>query len=132
GKVLGVVSASDLVRLAAEEVEVPDGLERAERSFPPEELEEEGAEASWYSFFADEAPELYAGLEGIVESVFEEATVADIMTRAIFSVRPQATVQELARFLLRAGCCRALVMDAGRLAGVGTGQDVLRVVSDGA
>jgi len=131
GKVLGVVSATDLVRLAAEEADASDEAERTERAYPPEEVEEDGVEASWYAFFADEAPELYTGLEGIVESVFEEATVGDIMTRAIFSVRPQATVQELARFLLRAGIRRALVMEAGKLAGIVTATDVLRAVADG-
>lgn len=131
GKVLGVVSTSDLVRLAAEEADASDEAERPEPVFPPEEVEEDGVEASWYAFFADEAPELYAGLDVIAESVFEEATVADIMTRAIFSVRPQATVQELARFLLRAGIRRALVMEGGKLAGIVTATDVLRAVADG-
>jgi len=131
GKVLGVVSATDLVRLAAEQVDASDEAEWTEPAYPPEEVEEDGVEASWYAFFAEEAPELYAGLDGIVDSVFEEATVADIMTRAIFSVRPQATVQELARFLLRAGIRRALVMEGGKLAGIVTATDVIRAVADG-
>ncbi len=131
GKVLGVVSATDLVRLAAEEADASDVAERTAPAVPPEEVEEDGGEAAWYAFFAEEAPELYAGLDGIAESVFDEATVGDIMTRAIISVRPQATVQELARFLLRAGMRRALVMEGGKLAGIVTATDVLRAVADG-
>jgi len=131
GKVLGVVSASDLVRLAAEQGDLSDEAERAEPVYPPEEVEEDGAEASWFAFFADEAPQLYTGLDGIVESVFEEATVGDIMTRAIFSVRPNATIQELAKFLLRAGIRRALVMEGGKLAGIVTATDVIRAVAEG-
>src|SRR5690606_9144910 len=88
-------------------------------------------EASWYAFFADGAPQLYTGLDGIVESVFEEVTVGDIMTRAIFSVRPHATIQELAKFLLRARICRALEMDEGNLAGIVTAMDVIRAVATG-
>jgi len=131
GKVLGVVSASDLIRLAAEQGDVSDEVRQHEPVYPPEEVEEEGAEASWYAFFADEAPQLYTGLDGIVESVFEEVTVGDIMTRAIFSVRPHATIQELAKFLLRAGIRRALVMEGGKLAGIVTATDVIRAVADG-
>src|SRR5690606_14899255 len=131
GKVLGVVSASDLIRLAAEQGDVSDEVRQHEPVYPPEEGEEEGAEASWYAFFADEAPQLYTGLDGIVESVFEEVTVGDIMTRAIFSVRPHATIQELAKFLLRAGIRRALVMEGGKLAGIVTATDVIRAVAEG-
>ncbi|HEY8468118.1 MAG TPA: CBS domain-containing protein [Longimicrobiales bacterium] len=128
GKVLGVVSATDLVRLAAEGVDESDIAAR-EVEYPPEEVEEDSQEAAWYHYLANEAPELYGGLEGITKTAFEEATVGEIMTRAIFSVRPNATVAELARFLLRAGIHRALVMEAGKLIGIVTASDVLRVVA---
>lgn len=55
--------------------------------------------------------------------------VRDIMTPATFSVRPDATLPELSRFLLRSGIHRALVFENRRLVGVVTASDVLRAVA---
>src|SRR5690606_39513244 len=41
------------------------------------------------------------------------------------------TIQELAKFLLRAGIRRALVMEGGKLAGIVTATDVIRAVAEG-
>lgn len=130
GKVLGVVSATDLVRLAADEADITDDIDPLRPDFPPEEVEEDTEEAAWYYFLAREAPALYEGVPaGIPEAVFDEFTVRDIMTPAVLSVRPNATVPELARFLLRARIHRALVMEAGKLIGIVTAFDVLRAVA---
>lgn len=56
--------------------------------------------------------------------------VREIMTPATFSVRPEATLPELARFLVRSGIHRALVYEGQRLAGIVTAMDVLRSVGD--
>jgi CBS domain-containing protein len=130
GKVLGVVTVSDLVRLAAEQQDPPDGLGEGTVEYPPEEVEDEGEEASWYYFMAGEAPELYGRVTtGALEEAFDQFTVRDIMTRAVFSVRPESTLEQLARFLLRARIHRALVMDRGKLVGIVTTFDVLRAVA---
>lgn len=55
--------------------------------------------------------------------------VRDIMTPATFSVRPDATLPELAGFLIRSEVRRALVFENRRLVGVVTGNDVLRAVA---
>lgn len=131
GNVLGVVSATDLVRLAAEEPTPPDDLEPLDLALPPEEEEGEGEEAAWYYFLAREAPTLYTGAPvEIQEEVIDEVTVRDIMTPMIFHVSPQATVAELARFLLRGKIHRALVMAGNKLIGIVTAFDVLRVVAE--
>lgn len=131
GEVLGVVSATDLVRLAAEEPTPPDLLEIPELELPPEEVEEEGDEASWYYYLAREAPSLYTGAPSELQlEASDKVTVRDIMTPMIFHVRPQATVAELARFLLRGKIHRALVMDGRKLIGIVTAFDVLRVVAE--
>lgn len=133
GEALGVVSATDLVRLAAEEQPPLGGLEPGELDFPPEEEEEEGDEASWYYFLAREAPSLYAGAPAeLMAEIVDEVTVRDIMTPVIFHVHPNATVAELARFLLRGKIHRALVMDGGKLVGIVTAFDVLRAVAEAA
>ena len=51
------------------------------------------------------------------------------MMPATFSVRPEATAAELARFLLRAGVHRALVFEGSKLVGIVTTMDVLRAVA---
>jgi CBS domain-containing protein len=56
---------------------------------------------------------------------FDNRTARDIMTPATLSVRPDATVQELARFLVRSRVHRAIVLEGGRLAGIVTSHDVL-------
>ena len=69
------------------------------------------------------------------EPPIEPATVAhrtrvrDVMTPATFSVRPEATLPELARFMLHAGIHRALVLEGEALTGIVTTFDVLRAVS---
>jgi len=59
---------------------------------------------------------------------FDRLTAADIMTAGTFSVRPNATIAEIAAFLARAGIHRALVMDHDHLLGIVTAHDVLAVV----
>lgn len=131
GQVVGVVSATDLVRLTAEEALGPDPLEALEPALPPEEEEEEGEEASWYYFLAREAPALYGGLPTeVLSDLVEEVTVREIMTPVVFDIHPDATVSELARFLLRGKIHRALVMEEGELLGIVTAFDVLRVVEE--
>lgn len=131
GRVLGAVSSTDLVRLTAEEPAHPEHHEVAEPEFPPEEEEEEGEEASWYYFLSREAPSLYAGTPAeVLGELIDQVTVRDIMTPVIFDVRPQATVAELAEFLLRGKIHRALVMDEGELVGIVTTFDVLRMVAE--
>jgi predicted transcriptional regulator len=62
---------------------------------------------------------------------FEAASlnVRDVMTPATFTVRPDATLRELARFLVRGGVHRALVLEDERLIGVVTAFDVVRAIA---
>lgn len=56
--------------------------------------------------------------------------VRDIMTPSTFSVRPEATLPELARFLVRTGTHRALVLQGGRPLGIVTTFDIVRIVAE--
>lgn len=131
GVVVGVVSGTDVARAALEEAR--------ERS----EVGEEAAGPP--SRGDDETPGAYFRQpDGLVGEGFAWAlparlpktrlavrAVREIMTPATFSVRPEATLPELARFLVRAGVHRALVLDGSRLAGLVTSMDVLRIVAEG-
>lgn len=110
GQVVGVVSTTDVVRFLAENgttsgeaagyFELPEG--------PP-----------WFPDLLPEEP----------GTALEEHTVAEIMMPARFTVRPETTVSDLARFLLRAGIHRALVFVGQELVGIVTTVDVLRAVA---
>ena len=120
GRVVGVVSTTDL--LAPEGARVPEFVPHA---VLPRDRLAEGA-----GYFLTPDAQLLGG-----EPLAEPATAAprtrvrDLMTPATFSVRPEATIPELARFLLHAGIHRALVLEGEALTGIVTTFDVLRAVS---
>lgn len=136
GKVVGVVSTTDLVRLAAGDADV--GLTTAAVVVGPdraadlsdEELDE-ALEVDPYGFFLPEdSPFPDAVFDSIPESTFDRATVEDIMTPVSFSVGPDMAVPELCEYLVRGRIHRALVVEDGELLGIVTSHDVLRAVAD--
>lgn len=116
GAVVGVVSANDVVRLAAQETETPLATGGAAAL---------GPERSEYYASIRATPQL---LRRLSEGGMDGHRVADVMMPATFSVREDATLRELAHFLLHAGIHRALVMGGGKLRGIVTTMDVLRAV----
>jgi CBS domain-containing protein len=130
GVVAGVVSATDVIRLAArlqEEAEGDTGLDPF--LLPPEEMGDEDADfflASTGEIMVGGTPERWQG-----RGVLDGYTVRDIMTEAAFSVSPQTPVKELAEFLLRGRIHRALVVENGQLRGMVTTFDLLRELVGG-
>lgn len=120
GRLAGVVSATDVVALAA----YGNDASRA-----PAGENEEGA-------FDEETSSYWRNTDSPIEYVMASATnvpeykVSDIMTPAVFSVPSTATVSELARFLLRGRIHRALVVDDGMLVGIVSAFDVLKAVAE--
>lgn len=136
-KVVGVVSATDVVRLIPEwEREAEAGASKApsqEVSGPGEEPGEERPEEQGAFFRGPEGPlfQLPSVLpRRIPGTLLDRTRVQDIMTPATFSVRSEATLPELARFLLRGGIHRALVFEGSELVGIATSYDVLRAVAE--
>ena len=138
GKVVGVASATDLVRLAAEDAEMNLSAVnlRPETDRGPD-LDEEDlddlAEADPYGFFLPEDSPFQGTelLERFPETSFDSVTVADLMTPVSFSVNPDMPVPELCAFLVRGRIHRALVVADDELIGIVTSQDVLKGVADG-
>lgn len=133
GRPVGVVSATDVVRLAADDTDVRVRTTRARMESTAPDPEGEEPEADPYGFFLPEDSAFAAErlLGQIPESEFDAATVADIMTPVSFTVEPDADVSELADFLVRGRIHRAVVVEAERLVGIITSGDVLRAVAGG-
>jgi CBS domain-containing protein len=133
GEVLGVVSMTDVIRLAADETDIrvaPRPFITAAAALADAEAEEE--EDLVYYFRHISAPGAGAGpaADWATESDLDRYDVRSIMTPANFYVAPDATLGELAGFLLRGRIHRALVMEDDKLVGIVTTVDVLRAVAD--
>lgn len=135
GEVLGVVSSSDVIRVAAGSDSIPlGGLPWINTSVPENTVDPEDPEPDPYSdfFLPEEAPIVGPGWDpGDQGGPMDQLSVADIMTPVSFSISGDATVAELAGFLVRGKIHRAVVIEDGRLAGIVTAVDVLRVVAEG-
>jgi len=135
GEVLGVVSATDVVRLEAEAAEVSvTGTRWVPVAVPETGADQEDESVDPYSdyFLPEDAPIVRpewtaVGNDGPLDTL----TVSDIMTPVTFSVEPDTSVKDLADFLVRGRIHRALVLDDGRLEGIVTTMDVLQAVADG-
>lgn len=110
GEIMGVVSSTDVVRLAAEEDE----------------------EDPYDFFLPEDSPATgHRVLSQFPESALDTATVEDIMTPVSFTIEAGASVKDLSDFLVRGRIHRAVVVEEGRLVGIVTSNDVLRAVADG-
>lgn len=116
GVVRGVVSALDLLRVVRDELEP-------------------GAGSTSTRYFRDEPP--YSGPDGteLPEDLggrVDDLTAADAMTRELVVVRPDATIDEVARTMLEHRVHRVLVCEGETLQGVLTTFDLMRVLSQAA
>jgi CBS domain-containing protein len=134
GALVGVVSSTDLVRLAAEEadVHVASFSVRPDATMTDPDGDED-ADPDPYGFFLPEDSPLSP--EGLLnemeESALDTRTVGEIMTPVTFTVEADATVTELAGFLVRGRIHRAVVVEEGNLRGIVTSGDLLKAVADG-
>lgn len=119
GALLGVVSATDLVRRAA-----VDGV----LGLPDEDSGRGGDTAFQVPNEPDWTVVDWSRLE-MPDS--DRLTVEDIMTPVGFGVSPDASIREVAEFLVRGRIHRALVVRGQDMVGLVTTMDVLRAVADG-
>lgn len=135
GVLLGVVSATDVVRLAAEDadIHVASSALPADRAVLPDPSGDEEPDPDPYGFFLPEDSP-FAGerlLDQFAETELDAVQVQEIMTPVTFSVGPGQSLKELADFLVRGRIHRAVVLEHDRLLGIVTSGDVLRAVADG-
>jgi CBS domain-containing protein len=116
GRVVGLVSRSDVVRqLHAEEARF-----EAEIDFYLSPFDE-----------ADRHPGEDRAVSEAVAARMRQLRVSDVMTEDVIAVEPDAEVAEAARVMAGRGIHRVLVLEDGRLVGLVSSLDVLRLVADG-
>jgi CBS domain-containing protein len=138
GQVLGVVTSTDLLQLAAALPGVPSGRD-ATADLEPDEEEPayEGEDESSSSFFTDLWSDAGADTTARVETTaspewnaLEEHTVSEAMTNAIISLTSETSVVEAAEAMRRDKIHRVLVMDEGRLVGIVSALDITKAVAE--
>ena len=126
GGIVGVVSTTDVVRLGAEEGEIPQGdLTLGFLGAAKEEYDEDSA-AHFFTVSQEWNYPTDDETQTIPERIFDGFTVADIMTSAAFTVGPKDSLETVAKFLLQGRIHRALVVEDDQLKGIVTAFDLLR------
>jgi len=115
GKVVGIVSRSDLVRAVS--------LERSLAGIVAEGVEQE-------EFAPGEVPPI-PGLRSAAVQALQNRSVRTIMVTNPISVAPDAPVVEVARVMVERHMHRVLVTDGAQLLGLISSLDVVRLVAEG-
>lgn len=134
---VGVVSMTDVLRLAVEIAQVPEAarwglgttLQSEGPGLPGPSLE--GEFFAYYITPAGQYVDVTDQIRSLPDDLFEGYRVEDVMTPAPHTVAPDAAVGELARRLLDWKVHRALVAEEGQLRGIVTTTDLLRVLAGG-
>lgn len=134
GVVVGVISASDLLEFAASTPAAGVEPEWSEHDDPLTWEEGGTAAAAYYEeTWTGAAVDTADRLERLPPegNAFEEHTAAEVMSRRLVWIAPDATLREAAATMRSAGVHRLLVLDDGRLAGMVSATDVMGAVADG-
>lgn len=139
GKVVGIVSLTDLAELAASTPGVPTGQPEKQDDWVEWDQEPEGPEGAeppseFFSSLWDDAgaevSERMRVTDGPEWSSLDDTTVAEAMTRQVCSLSPATSVAHAAGFMRRIGIHRVLVMDGDQLVGLVSTSDIADAVAD--
>ena len=135
GRVVGTLSASDVLSFEASMPGVPTEREASE-SLLDDFVDWEDETDPPASYFTDlwedagaDAAERFSSTETPEWDVLTEHTVGEAMSHTVLAVPPSAPLQLAAEAMDQSGAHRVLVLDAGRLVGIVTTMDVTRVVA---
>ena len=137
GRVVGVLSSTDLLEFAAALPGVPVAhagptdfdAELAAEQIDLDALRESLVAEIWAGAGVDVADRIREAA-GHEWNALEEHTVADVMTRTVVSLLPNTPVQVAADRMRTAGVHRILVMRGDRLLGIVTTKDIANAVAD--
>jgi CBS domain-containing protein len=137
GTLVGVISKTDILDFLASTPAVPTTTpqfaEWGEFENEDEDAELDEQSSSFYTDLWEDAGadvvERFAESNGPEWDLLGETTVSAVMTRKLQALPPHATIQAAARRLLTAGVHRLLVIDQGKLAGVLSMTDLVRLIA---
>lgn len=135
-KVVGVISARDLLEFEASNPGVPIGRPDPmdEEETTPEWQDAQGTSTHYFWKMWDNSGadvlERFESSDSPEWDALEEHTVAEVMTRAVYALPPDAAVSKGARYMLSTGIHRVLVMTEDRLLGLVTTTDIVRAVAE--
>jgi CBS domain-containing protein len=136
GKLVGVLSASDVIAFEGGQPGVPTerpALEQDEWNEPSDWVEGEEPPAAFFSeLWSDvgaDVLERFTEVGGPEWDQLEEHTVGEAMSPSLCRVAPTATVYAAAEQMVRAGVHRLVVMDGAKLVGMLSSMDIVRAVA---
>ena len=142
-RVVGVVSAADLIGFAAGDSGVP--TEREERNdtewrdwnelpLPDSSDTEAGPSGEFFTEMWDDAgadaSERMANVDGPEWNSLQEHEVREVMSRKLWALGPEDSVERAAELMSRASIHRVLVVEGEELVGIVTVTDIARAVAD--
>lgn len=141
GRVVGVVSASDIVSFAADQPGVPterpvaaDLDDSDDLSLADDVEREDEAPSAWFTdLWADvgeDVTERMTQVSGPEWNSLAEHVVEEVMTRKLWVLGPDEEIGRAVRLMADAAVHRVIVMDGERLAGVVSTMDIARAVAD--
>ena len=137
-RVVGVISTTDILELAATSPGVPTSrpLEGQFDDYESVEIWEEGLDSP-SSFFADfwsnagaDVATRFAEPDSPEWDLLSDRTVSEVTTRRVVAVAPGTEVHAAAGLMLEAGVHRLLVMEQDTLHGIVSATDIVRAVAE--
>jgi CBS domain-containing protein len=138
--VVGVASRTDILGFVADSPAIPreraDVVEFGEVGVSvSESLDDESPAAYYADRWMDSEADVWSRItqsESPDWDRLDEHSVAEVMTRRIVSIEPEASVEDAARLMVDREIHRLLVMEGRELLGVVSTMDIVRAVAEGA
>jgi CBS domain-containing protein len=140
GRVVGVVTLTDIVEFEADDPGAPThrpdlvGPLEEDVAEEPELPEEQEPYSRWFvDMWEDAGADVTTRFEAQSPewNTLDEHTVAEVMSRAVLSVRPDTDVRAAAVLMEERSVHRLLVMDRDELLGIVSAWDIVRAVAHG-
>jgi len=131
GRVLGVVSGSDILAFTASMPGVPRDADD-EWDSQDNGSDDDPYTSPYAGYWNDAGADVVARMHADARperDQLDEHTVAEVMTRKLHSMDPAASLTEAAVHMVDAGIHRLLVVEGGRLVGVVSTMDFVRAVA---
>lgn len=138
GRLVGVVSATDILTFSAESPGSPTARPTAASLEPdsgavPPDVDEETPVSFFLDFWDDAGMDVTRRFGGPTDpewNVLDEHTVDEVMTRALYTTSPGTGLREAAAAMLEHGVHRLLVMENGTLVGMLSTTDLMRALAE--